>query len=713
MMDWTRMCATKAADARMGGETRPHICLMRKLLPLLLAASLMLAHFAEGQERQPSKSSVIPSELISASQFLLRHGFSDIREGAYLEVVLPDAGVFDGKPRTVRGWVVAPEKMVVMLDGVARPFERVSASRSAMQDVGLAIAGYQLGRFGINMGREVSVLMYAYSRPLALAELIAAGEIRAAETLYPFVENRYKSWFFPIAAEFIEHNASRVSGLHALGRDADVRREGAELLKVADQFVKEGERLGIPISPEASEGFRNLSSVRLFIEDSRSRISKGIKPLDLNRLSSLSEEDRVRALVSHLEDVCGSQFMSGFWSIANDRIVKALVELGSIAVDPLIRRLDSSALSRTSVMTGFGGFMINPISVGEVAGATLDLIFKFQGGTPVQRRRVYEDLRGKNPIEGWATILADDGCSSEQWMEAAKRLFRRIDEPGQSKSDKVAVTVPGAIYYVDALRSKGNSITETLIKRIAQVLPTDYVIQRQSRQLDLAHYLALWDGKAALPYLQEVTRQSFPTFLASGGEEITPRVGVAMADRLRLGDQEATDEFISIATAPVREKSRLTSILAFKPIYDNPENPTLRALAVTLIQRGLSRQVLVSPLLKLSEVRDEVLRQLSDVTKAGHRLLSLSGNSFSIGFDDGNGSSGGSAEYGNYFEGISPTPLRVCDEVAWLLSMRCRELKFDIKASLDERDDAISQIKRTLRERRAAIVDLLDPYYIR
>ncbi|MHB9023161.1 MAG: hypothetical protein ACYC7E_03165 [Armatimonadota bacterium] len=456
-------------------------------------------------------------------------------------------------------------------------------------------------------------------------------------------------------------------------------------------------------------------------------------------IAEKDQKQRIALLIRLLEEVSERQDgQPGGVTLASDLVIKALIIEGEEAVDALITCLENDTRLTRSV--GFGRDFFHDrrfITVRSAAYTALAGIFRTSEfgaemrSTPQEmaaRLRAYwTKYRGVPLEERWYRTLVDDAATPKQWMEAIKLITQPVNitnVPASNWISEIRVK-PGEQPPMrgESLRGKKDpSVSELMAKRIAQL-----AARKEGNSNDLfmladtvgtALAFADWDGQAAVPTLQELSRHCRMAKDYRG--MINGRMAGSLAQltlaRARNGDPMPWDDYyVWIRSCKPDESLNDNLSVIFKPLWFAPDEPTMRETAAWLftdpgslwakpdnykiIFSGFS-PLGQSPILGVVSFREYLLKGLADTTAIGAATLRADGRSLDIRYATGSGSG---SQIDSKDTHILPKageafPVRICDLVAWHLSSVEGMPDCQVYWPEKDRDEAITAIAAFLQQ---------------
>ena len=379
-------------------------------------------------------------------------------------------------------------------------------------------------------------------------------------------------------------------------------------------------------------------------------------------------EARVATLIRNLDQVAARQWgQPGGVVLGESPIIKELIALGDVAVEPLIR--DFRTDDRLTRSVGFHrDFFRNRTILGadQAAYTALTGILKTtnfappdpnRAGGPRRRDEVADEMlaywrknRAVPLVERWYRTLADDEAGPAAWLEAAGNIIqpeniRTVPGGGPFSVTETTPPAPGRRPRPrgEPLRAGHEpSVAALMARRVESMLKTP-----EGQQFELmnpcrmAGMLAEWDPVAGLPTLREMTRlcrerYAHPT---NGRDWQNQNLAVSIARftlaRDRAGDREAMREYAEWVRTTSPDWLEQNAGAVLEPFARKPDDPDLASAASWLFGDPKSPWVpllghkgmrttsstppswIASPLIEVPAFRRMVLAGLDDRTPIG------------------------------------------------------------------------------------------------
>jgi hypothetical protein len=463
-----------------------------------------------------------------------------------------------------------------------------------------------------------------------------------------------------------------------------------------------------------------------------------------------SNTARITALIQDLDEVSAFQTgQPGGVDLAEDLTVKALIDEGEPAVEPLLAVLENDQrLTRSVHFWRSFSTHRSILGVHEAAYVALSRILKtyFFGVASTGddltahgiagRRAVAAQIRqywneyGKTPIEErWYRILQDDHESLDQWSQAASRIIELPDG--------------------EALRQKTQpTVSYLLIRRMKEV------IERKDEQwltplraaTDFAVALATWDGANHFDELQQSTKQLEHMFATGPNldrrEYLIGFIVRLYVKRHEIGDREALSAYAEwlrtvkpedagdyatryLFELAIAETSAPAITQAIRAMFTDSASSWFPLIKKDNRQSFHAAKLMETPLLNISGFRDQLLAGLSDKSVVGtlrprpaHPVDELDltpENTYGLLLARGSNISSTvikvSAEDRNVARPLHEMKFRVCDVIAWELSGIEGAPEFEVYWTESSRDAAVEAYLKFLRQHDGAFVYSPERFY--
>lgn len=514
---------------------------------------------------------------------------------------------------------------------------------------------------------------------------------------------------------------------HMRGDDRTALRVGRALLHELPAFEKRAREAQESQTIREDQGgpFPYLAPLPTLVQDAERRLRQGARPaLDIEKLKARPFEEQVQTLVDHLDEVSARQWgQPGGVDIGSDPIVARLIEIGVPAGEPLLEAMEKDTRLTRSVSFGRDFHPgRNLIRVKDAAYAAVRHILEVDqlpvgpNGQPSAKmiREYWAANKGKSPTDRWFQTLQDDHAGWRRWEEAATRLF---DAQGVRRSGGW-VEVRKGPPKAEALRGRTHpSLSELLDKRARAIafkndenLPPRMMLPTSLR---LAIFYKEWDPKGSLPLLRDLTKATATAMEAeySDQEQLLQQVVPAIVARHEAGDASAWADYVGIMERVRQLPSFRSEFL--RPVVLYADDDRIRPVRRMLTTPGSTFDVvgrlvrdprvagydplLISPVLKLPEVRQAVLKALDDKRVIGTAWIDARGQ----GQVEADGQVGPSQGVRSEPKDPKPKvdekrPLRAADPVAHALARLRGAPKFQPYWTPAEKDAAIGELRKFL-----------------
>ena len=602
----------------------------------------------------------LPRFLVTAAQTLFEQGLADPRGCEYRSIRIQLGDAQGGRMDvSTTGWALpAPDggkpRFAITWSGLVHPLLEVGepadldldvdnpqrAERRRVAPGRMPMPAFNRGRGGDGKVYESAAISLELFHPIQVCLLLRLGRADLAETLWtrngralapkstgagPNLDLRsYGVSYLSLATDFAWFRYSRAIREHLSGEDAlaladaralDAFRRAADAKAAEMGFAPQGRGVAFPElrSEPVSRYINFLDQAPALLADQERRARERANPLP-----PPPEGDKVAPLIRALDQVTTTPqaiFMNGNFAgpFGDSPTIKALIDLGDEAVEPLIQALRTDDRLTRSLDLGGGPFRDQTIMRADRAAyLTLTKILKVSSfgpttmrennGEPIDKNALadriqeYWDKNKAIPIlERWYRTLANDKAGAAAWLEAAGSITRAENPQGQPRA---ALFVEGLVppapqgkprLQGDPLR-EGHSptVTELLIRRIESVRTTPAQPSLGMNQaMQMAGHLATWDADAASPALRDLAKDYRDRYArAKAGKSSYDARNLAMSIarlttlRAKAGDRSALDEYAEwIRTVSSIDPQDPTLQAVLEPIREHPENPNLAAAA--------------------------------------------------------------------------------------------------------------------------------------
>jgi len=553
-------------------------------------------------------TTTLPAEYITAAKQLLGNGLSDPRQAKEFHKVtvnVGDAAWTAYGPVTASGWMMSDGKHVIAVDGL---------TYDVVKDLGTATIDDILHPVAEEtklsmLGRGVHAINTNNSALPAL--LLLRGDVKNAELAYggtkvqPAVD---------LYAHFMYRYTMQVAQCLMDRRDQEAVAWAEKLASVDKVRIANNVNYG-----KDTVGWRFDDGEGLAIfKDVQRRAKQARKPIDLASLKSLSQKDRIAALVDGLDEVSARQMgQPGGTDWFMDPILQELSQEGQASVPALLDALERDERYTRSVSFGRDFFPRRHIqTVKSAAYAALQWVWpasrtadQDMGPDRVKKLRLmWEEAKLLSPAEQWLAVLKNDAAGDRAWADAARALMAPANKVSIGWTSSSNGTAPA---LMESLRAKHTQeVADVLTKRSLSVTSP---IQQASNSgelfvcsngLTVAHALAKFDLKAAMKTLVQVSHNAitYADAWQKSGEYVKDNLGRSyasvIADRIQGGDPDAAKEFGS--WLPRIQFEGFVDPLDFKPLWAAPENQELQRVASTYFS-GLAKEFKESDNQKFSQ----------------------------------------------------------------------------------------------------------------
>ncbi|MCE0485151.1 MAG: hypothetical protein LV479_13055, partial [Methylacidiphilales bacterium] len=644
---------------------------------------------------------------MSAITELFNEGMADPRGCEYREVEIT-AGLGEGDVKT-HGWVLpgdGKELFAVTWSGVVYPLKSAGPPADLKKDVTDLLARDQKmwghynptnadirGHYRVN---EWMAITHDGLLPLKAALLLRLGRADLAEAVW-------KEWFFAnaeqsvrdpyvlLANEWLQVAFDQASFAHMWGDDSLALAGFRKLGPVPAEVEAAATQRGIAKDKPGKPYVEGLDQLPALLADQERRAQEPPYVPVLQSGQPAQGPERIAALIHDLELVDARQMVnSGQTDVSTDPIVRALIEEGDPAVEPLIKCLEEdNRLTRslfTFHMMGRGPMIpvYEPAFAAIVGILKTPFYFSDSDNSASNVFREPSDPRDRQPrdlsmadrkflagkiraywdryksvslADRWYATLQDDNAGADAWFLAVDNIVQPTDISttprtmfgGGGSFGGVFPRKAPVVLQGESLRAKTNPIvSDLIIKRFKEVLAQSASDKNISfdpvGKLILA--LADWDGKAHLDDLREMAQAFHKRFPHEQGAFVSTLQTEAMIfrKRLALGDPRTLQDYADwlVAINPT-EWCNFDLTNPFQIMWHYPNDPVIRQAAEKMFNGENSRwsplnrvrpvnesstlsDLATTPLIGLAAFRREVIRRLGDTSLDGTVQLNENGN---------------------------------------------------------------------------------------
>lgn len=601
----------------------------------------------------------LPKVFVTAAEVMFKHGLADPRGCEYRQIEVGTGSCWSGDAGVKRthGWVLPAEpdvkqQFAVCWNGLVYPVVSVGEPANVRADVAALLEkdrAFVEKRLGEHKKREAARREEALAKGKKYFELPphirwerAWAEPRSVShsTMLPvksvlllrlghadLAEKFWSQWFagredkakddpyLVLATDWVWALFDRAVCGHMRGDDNLALVSARALVPIRDAVEAEATRRGLERLAMGGKKRPHLEFLGqlpdlLTDQERRAREPRRRRPPG-DGLEALPKKERIAALIRGLDAGAARQWgQPGGVSIGEATVVKALVEEGESAVEPLLECLESDARLTRSVQFGRDFRRHRSIiGVHEPAYAALVGIIRSgqfgegashyeltTGGMAGRRavaakiRAYWKKHRGVPVEERWYRILADDGATHKQWLEAARCIVRPVDVEVTFGSGWVTVPhrEPGEVPKLcgESLRGKkAPTVAELMAKRVDALSdrgrPGSEHAFAMHKACDIALCLARWDAHAALPTLRVQVRRCRERMTADKDSEswtiqrYASYIGDFTLARARGGDKAALDEHAEWIRTTTPQGLSSYEDDAFRPLWRHPDHPSV------------------------------------------------------------------------------------------------------------------------------------------
>lgn len=585
------------------------------LLCLLLAATDLPAENSVAPFQRPPMqtnawalsvlSTNLPPHLESAINLFFRSGMADPRGCDYreIEVVVGNFWTASGATSKTRGWILPPAqdteaRYAIGWNGLIYSVLSVGKTADAEGDARALIRSIRPPATSQEIALDLGVQTYVdeeyalntvWLTPTKAAMIMRFASPDTTEGCVQLFAR--KDPFLTLSTSFLWDAFARAAGAHVRGDDEVAYATAVLLNRALKACEAEARTRGLPI-PALPQGFMRarseetepnsyfpfLEAFPTLLRDQERRHFRKAPLRDAGMAAS--KEERIKALIGQLENVCarptGRYAVS--YSLSESPVVQALVKEGWDSIGHLLDCYEhDERLTRVIPMSHTGPTAdLRIVEVRSAAYAALEGIIEtpqfappYSAGKDAQEgesarkasaegiREYWRKYRGLSREERLFAILKDD---NGQWLEAASVIVQPTNKPIMPL---VSWGYPWALpldfadrtpMLGESLRVKENpSVTELLTKRTHDTLEQGRDSADDAGALNgacnLAFCLTKWDAQAGLGVLQELCASAFqklaPTNSSSLGShmDLAGQLSAMTQLRAKAGDTNALREY--------------------------------------------------------------------------------------------------------------------------------------------------------------------------
>ncbi|HEY3801951.1 MAG TPA: hypothetical protein VGL61_05060 [Kofleriaceae bacterium] len=608
----------------------------------------------------PPKSK-LPPAVVAAAAKLFDQGLADPRGCEYRELELDVGEPWQGgaSPFKTHGWVLPGTEFAVAWNGLVYRTRSIGAPADVAKDVRAILAADAAARrqsekdnpgFGYHRfpaaGEAYAVATETVTAMKAIV-LLRLGQSALAEKIWKTaIDNPQLDPYAELADDWLWAMFDRGVTAHMRGDVALAIESWRRLPALAK---------AMPARDPNTRGPDFLSDIDQLLADEQRRAAAPAPPLDLGKLASRPQTERIGRLIAALDQVAARQMgQPGGVALGEDPIIQALIKEGEPAVEPLITAFETDH-RRTRSVQFWRDFARerDVLFVYEAAYVALSGVLDMSFFTPVstgdnltargsagrlevgkQLLAYWKQWKGVPLAERQYQMFADDKLDAEKWLTAAAQITQptNVTTVPSSSIDRWVETTPlpaGAKPALrgEALRTKRSpSVTALFLRR----LPAMSGWRQQTAMLDA---FAAWDPAAAKPELAKATRALIAGWASSGDTGDKPYLGAAIAAlttaRASAGDPSALADYAGWIAMTAPSEAEFDAVAWFAPMIAHSKDPAIAAAARTLFGTSpwvplLSEKgsyymldLIGSDLVHVPAFRDYLIGQLGNRDKLG------------------------------------------------------------------------------------------------
>ena len=650
-------------------------------------------------------STSLPDKFVDSIELLFEQGFADPRGCDYREIEVGTGSCWsgDGGVVSTRGWVLpasddARQRFAVCWNGLVYPLVSVGKQRSYADDIREVISADEAARLKFKKEHpdrefhrwrrgvvsEAMAVSHKTPLPIKVLPLLRLGDVRLAEELYTawhdtdvgeFAKLADDDPYLSLADDWAWVAFDRAVCAHMRGDDQLAIAAAAQLVPAWRAIEATAAQRGFELQQNNGDEepyyLRYLTPITTLLVDQQRR----------DAATATEPAGKIEALIADLENVNARQWSQpGGVSLGMDARVRALVDVGNEAIEPLLECLENDTrLTRSVSFHRHFGQHRCLISVQEAAYFALERILKksFRGPhagggylsvqNAENRRQIASRIRShlkrfqETPlIEQWYVTLADDSASPDDWLQAAGNIVAsasRLGPSGPVRDGDWMVWRSDKSFAGKSLRDRVDpSVSELMAQRLANLSAQAAADSSNSRLVleirDFARHFARWDPDVAAPALSNQLRRSITLFndARERGQSSTRMhylaelIGVTATLAAHHGDTSVLEDYANWLQDC--EPGELNDAVpeAFGPMWRFPREPAIQGAAEWLfgseespwnpiIQPGQRynyvSELFETPLIALRPFREQALRMLEDQQVVG-KVVATSETRFNI-----------------------------------------------------------------------------------
>lgn len=683
-------------------------------------------------------SSNLPSNAVSAAQFLFTAGMADPRGCEYREFKTVVGSVWGyEKIFQAHGWVIpaqsqAKSRFVIGWNGLVYPAVEIGEQKDLRQDIESLLQNNikDSSRLSFQQLPEEASLSETNRTVIKALILLRLGEVTLAQKYWSSIDLKSLSYppkevdrdpFLLLAYYWAWSMFDRAICAHMRGDDSLALIDSLRLAALWPKLEKEATLRGFSrpksITNVEQGYFEFLSPVKELSGDQVRRAKEAISAQTIPIQPPNNQADRITVLIKDLSEIKTRQWgQPGGISWNSDPRIKTLVAEGEAAVEPLLDCLENDQRLTRSVSFHRDFFpQRNILPVKSAAHAALAEILKINLENAPAYRAYWQKYRSISKSERFLHLLEDDQAGAGQWLEAARNILSRTDGKqvflwGNAPRPKATNSLA---YHELSLRENSHSaVSSALLKRALELAPVDYRSTKDywtfNDAVTFGLMLAEWDPTAARLGLIKIIQRSHALFdqpNATGRNLSGRQFALLVRAMAELGDDQGLAHYASWVAK--QSYSDLVGDLPYvlSPLGKFPENPKIKTASVVLFQKETEKWIfgqswhndlLSSSLMYNESFRSLVLEAMNDKTPSGSIMLNENGN-FTIQIR--------TMTEIRSLEKDASTPkvgekitLRRCDEIAYRLSHLENLPDFQIYWPENMRDKALIETAKFLRE---------------
>jgi hypothetical protein len=527
---------------------------------------------------------------VKATQEFLGNGLGDPRGRRFARVHVAGLGrgnYLGQQEKPTYGWVATDAKHAVLLDGMEKEIDSYQTVdlEATIKDL---IDSSNAPRF---RGSEAGI------GPVAPALLLISGRTDLAERASRKVfDQTPEDPAYSMVHELTQNLRHAAADDLAFGRDGQGLERAHELARALTMARQMNLRSKMLVKDTWKQ---DADSADKLVEELQRRVDAGPSTgFDPEGVKGLDKPHRIAAMIKALDTISNMGYANpGGPMYMSDPLCVALSREGDDAIPPLLDCYEhDTRMTRFSTPSRMAGGAPTPVSVKNVAWAIIRAIWPAsmtidQNG-PVPSADALREAWAKSSHltenERWIEVLKNDATNPQNWVHASEYLVKPTNEIWQGYGmysyfpNQKNMGMTG-----EPLRAtRGTEISDLMQRRAVQMANSHTGGSMDTfacaDALEVGHCLAKWDPSHALPCLKAVCSRIVGSLTDLGRyssirNTLGSQFGIVTADRARLGDPLAGDDYKALVGAVMSEPwSGLVGVDLYRPLWAAPNDPKIR-----------------------------------------------------------------------------------------------------------------------------------------